>query len=465
VPPNIVWIMTDQHRRDCVGAYSDRPVQTPNLDRLAERSVVFDRHYSTCPLCVPARSSLHTGRFSHSCGAVINGFSGGDYEASLLNDDEVTVAELMADAGYHVGHIGVDHVRARRPVRDRGCLADYVSNADHRRHIEERGLSLPDLSAHQHPCPTRFGDAVRMVRFSAPNPGRHPFAPEDYLDVFFAERGARFIEEAPSDRPFFLMCFLWLPHPPFVIPEPYRSMYSPLDVELPTNIPGTQDGKPRMHLSHLPGQVGAGRAIDAWRETWAAYYGCVTLVDECIGRVLDAVAARGADDETAVIFHPDHGEMLGAHGYFQKMVCYEESIRLPLLVSAPGADAGRRDCLTSHIDIMPTILELGGVSAPDRVQGRSLLPVARDSSTTHWDALFSEYNGNVVRDTFQRCVVSGDHKYIRNHGDIDELYNLREDPHEMRNIAAEPSARSMRDELRSRLAQWMAETGDFIELA
>ncbi len=465
MPPNILWIMTDQHRLDCLGAYADTPVRTPHLDRLANRSVVFDRHYTTCPLCVPARSSLHTGRYTHSCGAIINGFGSTRFrQDSVLNPDEVTLPEILAQAGYHVGHIGVDHVRAEPPLRERGCFATYTSKAEHTRYAEERGLCFPSMRPHQHECPTRVGDETRSMFYSSPVPGVHPFPVEDFLDVFYARKAAEFLEQAPQDRPFACLCFLWLPHPPFVIPEPYASMYSPADVTFPPNLPGTQEGKPRMHLRHLPGQVGAGRSLDEWRASWAAYWGCVTLVDECIGQVLAALEARGDADNTLIAFHPDHGEMLGVHSYFQKMVCYEESAHVPMMISGPGITPGRRSCLTSHVDLLPTFLDYAGVPVPSRVQGHSLRGVLEGKATGVREAAFSEYNGNAAPDLYQRCVVSGDHKYIWNAEDIDELYDLREDPYEMHNVAGDSAKQTLRRELRQRLSEWMRETGDFLEL-
>lgn len=463
MPPNILWLMTDQHRLDCVGAYGARTVRTPHLDRLAARSVVFERHYTSCPLCVPARSSLLTGRFPHNCGAIINGFGPhGFREQGCLRSEEVTAPQLLAAAGYHVAHVGVDHVRADPPLPERGCFARYVSNADHRRHAQARGLQFPDLSAYQHPCPTRLGGRLETLRFSSPDPGCHPFPVEDFLDVYFANQAVQALERAPEDRPFALSCFLWLPHPPFVIPEPYCSLYSPDQVALPPNVPGDQDGKPVMHLSHLPGQVGAGRSAEQWQAAWAAYFGCVTLADECLGRVLNVLEQRGLADDTLVLFHPDHGEMLGAHGYFQKMVCYEEAAHVPLLVSGPDIEPGRCQALTSHVDLLPTILDYARVPVPAQVQGTSLRPLLERSAPAVHDAVFVEYNGNAAPDAFQRCVVSGTHKYIHNEGDRDELYDLKRDPWEQRNLAADPACQSLRRELRARLSAWMRETGDFL---
>lgn len=464
MPQNIVWIMTDQHRRDCVGAYSNLPVETPNLDRLAEQSVVFDRHYSTCPLCVPARSSLHTGRYPHSCGAMINGFGkDGDTNPGQLNADEITLPELLANAGYRVGQVGVDHVRAQPPFRETEWMETFISKREHKEYAEAKGLEFPDMTPHRHLCPTRYGDDdIRETYYSAPNPGTHPFEPEDYYDFFLARHAVDFIESGSDDRPYYLGAFFWMPHPPFVIPEPYRSMYSPEDIELPPNVPGTQQGKPDIHLHHLPGQVGADRTEREWKEAWAAYYGCVTLVDEAIGQVLDAVSASADADDTLIIFHPDHGEMLGAHQYFQKMVCYEEAAHLPMMINAPGIDAGRRDCLTSHVDIAPTVLDFAAVDRPDAMQGSSLMPVLRGEAEDVRDAAFTEYNGNAVVDPylFQRSMVQEDYKYIWNLAGPNELYNLRQDPYEMENLATDSQYAEVVAAMDERMQSWREETGD-----
>jgi arylsulfatase A-like enzyme len=476
--PHILWIMTDQHRRDCLGAYGARTVRTPHLDRLAGTAVAFDRFYSTCPLCVPARSSLHTGRYAHSCGGIVNGFTRlGDEASATLNPDEVTVDELLANAGYHLGHVGVSHVKTRPPLRERVPFAAFVSDAEYAAYLKRKGLQPPDETAHQQECPTRFGDEVRPVRFSAPNPGRHPFEPADFLDCFYAREAARFVAEAPPDRPFALFCFLWLPHPPFVIPEPYFSMYSPEDVVLPPNVMAPQTGKPPMHLEHLPGQVGATPDRAGWRKAWAGYLGAVALADACIGTVLDALEARGATDETLIVFHPDHGEMLGAHRYFQKMVCYEEAIHLPLIIRPPGDGAGGRCArLCSHIDIAPTMLDYAGVPVPARMQGESLreeIDVAREPAfpaaseagapaAPRRTAVFSEYNGNVVRDLYQRSIVTERYQYIWNMDGVTELYDLADDPYQLRNLSGRRDVADVEADLREQLVVWMRETGDFL---
>ena len=465
LPPNILWVMTDQLRRDCVGAYGSRGGRTPHLDSLAEDGVVFDRFYSTCPLCIPARSSLHTGRYPHSCGSLINGFGPvQDKSASVLNEGEVTVDEVLAEGGYHLGHVGVDHVRTEPPERRRGGFAEFISRKEHGAYLEERGLEQPSMWDHQKACPTRIADEVHEIRFSAPNPGRHPFEAEDYFDCYCAREGARFIREAPEDRPFALFLFLWMPHPPFVIPEPYYSMYSPGDVDPPPTLMAEQTGKPPMHLEHLPGQVGADPTREEWLESWAAYLGCVALADDCVGTALGALEETGRSDDTLIVFHPDHGEMLGEFSYFQKMLCYESSIRLPLIISPPGGASGLRGQLCSHIDIMPTLLDYAGLAAPEQVQGTSLRPTIDDPRAPGPAEVFSEYSGNAALDVYQRAVMTERHKYIWNMGGFEELYDLEQDPWETTNLAGREGCAAIEAELRMRLEAWMGDTGDVIRL-
>ncbi|MEW6359390.1 MAG: sulfatase-like hydrolase/transferase [Planctomycetota bacterium] len=463
--PNIVLIMTDQQRRDCVGAYNPSGPRTPHIDRLAEEGVVFDRYYSSCPLCVPARSSIATGRYPHSCGATINAF-GPKYRESefhgVLNEGEVTVHDLLARAGYRIGHIGVDHVRTVPPLKSKGVFDRYISNGDYRLHLEKRGLKPYDYTPHQHPCPSEVEGEAKTVRYSAPNPGVFPYDREDFLDFFFARHAVDFVNSVAPAEPFALFCFLWAPHPPFVIPEPYYSMYPPSDIAPPANLMAPLDHKPQMHLRHLPGIIGALPDRKAWLETWAVYYGMVTMVDECIGMVLDALRSRGLMDDTILIFTSDHGEQLGCHTLFQKMVCYEESIHIPFILRAPGQTPGRREQLAGHNDILPTILDYAGIGIPDAVQGVSLRGIAEHPETPSRSEIFSEYNGNVAHRWFQRTVVTDQYKYIYNHGDIAELYDLRNDPLEMTNLAGRRETASVEADLRGRLRKWMETSGDFL---
>ncbi|MFQ6132725.1 MAG: sulfatase-like hydrolase/transferase [Armatimonadota bacterium] len=458
---NIVLIMTDQHRRDAVGAYGAKTVQTPNLDRLAEGAVVFDRYYCTSPLCAPARCSIATGRHAHSHGVLLNSSRHPDAKFARLHQDEVPLTDLLVQAGYRVGRVGIDHIRADPPLSERAGLAKHAGRAHYAQYLAAHGVPEADLSAYKRAClEVSMGREVETL-YSSPDAGCHPCPPEHFFDTWVAREAVSFLEETPSDEPFALLCYLWLPHPPVVVPEPYFSMYEPADIDPPPHFMAPLEGKPSMHLRHLPGQLGAYPTREQWLRTTAVYYGMVTMADDCIGVVLDALEGQGLADDALIIFVPDHGEMLGCHSLYQKMVCYQDSIRLPCLARAPGMAPGRRGQLACHVDLLPTILDYAGIEAPANLHGISLRPTIEDAAATTHEAVFSEYNGNQDLNYFQRAIITEQHKYIENEGDISELYDLQEDPYELHNLAVGSPGGTER-ELQRLLRCWQADTGDFL---
>ena len=465
---NLLWLMTDQHRYDAVGALSDLPIQTPNLDRLVAQGVTFERHYGACPLCAPTRASLHTGRYPHSCGSLINGFSLqpqiiNGKTAHELNADEVLIDDVLHEAGYRMAHIGVDHVQSipRKPERFERDV--YRTKSHYSRYLDENNLESYNKRNHQLPCCTKVASGeFEPQLYSAANPGPHPLPFEKQQDYYMARQAVDFLENTPEDEPFALFCFLWLPHPPLVIPEPYYSMYDPNEIPLPLNIGASNADKPAMHMQHTPGQLGIGRSEAQWRETWAAYFGAVTLVDRCLGMVLDALDERSDGDDALVVFHPDHGEQLGAHSYFQKMVCYEESIHLPLIIRTPEGDQGRRRQLCSQVDIAPTMLDYLEIEVPERMQGRSLRSFIDDSQAEGPEVVFSEYNGNVCVAWCQRAAIGERYKYKWSEDGTRELYDLQEDPGELTNLSGDPALADVEQHLREELRIWQEKTSDFI---
>jgi arylsulfatase A-like enzyme len=459
--PNIVLIMADQLRRDAVGAYGSTGARTPNLDRFADGAVAFDRYYCTTPLCVPARCTIDTGRYSHSHGALLNTSLYPDTQYARLHDDEALMPDLLVDAGYSVGRVGVDHIRAEPPLSRREGFARYASRGEYAKYLAASGIEEADLSAYRYQCSEVHGGRAVPTYYSSAEAGCHPCPPEHFFDTWAAREAADFIDGADAGSPFALLCYFWLPHPPMVVPEPYFSMYDRAEVDPPPHFMAPLEGKPQMHLRHLPGQIGARRTREEWLETWAVYQGMVTLMDECAGMVLDALERKGVGDNTLVIFLTDHGEMLGCHSLYQKMVCYEDSIRLPCIMRAPDLSPGRRGQLACHVDLLPTVLDYAGIDCPPNVHGLSLRPTLQDAGARTHDAVFSEYNGNKDLNYFQRAVITERHKYIENEGDISELYDLDEDPYEMHNLALnEPGDIEL--DLRERLHTWQRETGDII---
>ena len=460
--PNILFIMTDQQRLDSIGAYGSHYGASPNLDALASESVVFDAHYTSCPLCVPARCSLATGRYPHTNGALVNAFSpDADPTSGRLGPDERTLFEHPAELGYVQYHVGIHHVRTDPELRDRVSFAQFTSRDAYCQYLAAKGLVPYDHRPYQARVMERARDHVYPSLFSAPWPGRHPLAVEDYQDMFFARQAVDALECVPTDSPWAVFCYFWAPHPPFVAPEPYYSLYDPRDIELPPNTMAPLH-IPR-HMDHLPGAVACQQPnLSDWRLSWAVYLGMVRLVDDCVGQVLAALSAREDADRTLTVFTTDHGEQLGAHSLFQKMNLYQESVHVPFLLRVPGARPGRRAAITSHVDIMPTILDHAGTKPPASVAGTSLRRLVDDAGSPHRDVAYIEYNGNVAITVPQRAIVEPPHKLIYTEGPYLELYDIDQDPYEMDDLAGQPAHAKEYRRLRQRLDRWMLETGDWV---
>ncbi|MFC1619608.1 sulfatase-like hydrolase/transferase [Candidatus Neomarinimicrobiota bacterium] len=459
--PNIVLIMTDEHRRDCVGAYGAQTVRTPHLDRLAAQGVVFEQFYATSPLCAPTRAALATGRYPHQNGLLLNKSSLPEEKFAIIKQNEEVMTGILARNGYTVAQFGVDHVRTEPPLRDADYFMAWGNHSDYRKYLSSHGIPEMDMTAYKHYCQEIVDGLLQEVRYSSPKSGVHTVPPEHFWDTWIADQAASFIKEYQGNVPFALNCFLWLPHPPVVVPDPYYSMYSPEEMVTSPNLMAPLTDKPQMHLRHAPGQLGNLRDHKGWLETMAVYYGMVTMADMCIGRILDALEQKGLMENTLVIFAADHGDQLGSHSLFQKMVCYQESIHLPCIMRIPDVTPGRRKQLASHVDLLPTILDYAGVTIPEQVAGHSLRAVIDDPSASSTDAVFSEYSGNFALGHFQRAVITERYKYIENEGDISEVYDLQDDPYELQNLMGKVD-RGIASELQNRLHLWQRETDDFL---
>jgi arylsulfatase A-like enzyme len=462
---HVVLIMTDQQRRDTIGAYGSAYNATPNIDAIAAEATVFDRAYCASPLCVPTRTAMYTGMVPHRSGAVVNGWTPVEEPYAQLRPEIPTLYEHLAAHGQGITHVGIDHCRSIPPIRERVPQMNYVSNGDYRDYMKEQGLELPDTRWTKAPS-TDFDEGKPiMFAYTTSRTGVWPHDAEHFMDFFFAREAERVIAELDPDTPQFIETLLWAPHVPLVAPEPYFSMFKPDDITLPETCGVWCDGQAPTLLESLPGQFGSARLREEWREPWAVYLGLCKLVDDAIGRVTAALKARGIWDDALVIFALDHGDMMGSHALFQKMCMYEEAAHIPLMIKPPGGRALQRaGGLASIVDVGPTICDYLGIDPMANGDGVSLRPMLEGREAEVRDEVFIEYNGNSGRGFESRALVRGDWKYIVVHNDRDELYNLADDPAETRNLAADAAHSEVRSGLRNRLAAFMRETGDRIEL-
>ncbi len=469
--PHVILLMADHLRRDCLSCYGDLGVATPHLDALAAESVVFDGAYCACPLCVPTRISMYTGKWPHTHGAIVNGHS---YEAErpygTAGPEHRTLYEALDAAGYGITHVGVHHCRLDPPLEERVPAIDLVAYKEWGDYRKARGLRSNPATRAQHVPNLEWADG-KPVMALRPQARRtlYPHPAEDYLDCFWTRLAVERIAELDAGRPQYVEVLLWAPHPPLEVPEPYYSMYPPESIELPETVGRWCEGQPASLLLQSCGQMGLGLTREEYREGWSAYLGLVTMVDDCMGRVVEALKARGMWDDALVIFTMDHGDLMGCHHLTQKHSFYEEAAHLPLLAKPPGGATGRRHQLTSAIDFCPTVCDYAGAEPPDGVQGMSWRPLVEGRESPWRDAIFMEYSGDQGRNAWPMRSTVADvggrrWKYNWTRGDTDELYDLDADPMEMHSLAASAEHQALRRQVRGCLAEWMRATGDFVEL-
>ena len=444
--PNIVLLLADQLRRDALGCYGNTVCRTPNIDRLAAESMRFDQAYTTSPVCSPSRASLLTGLYPHNHGVMLNTHIKPAWCLGLTADVP-TFSRILKDQGYALDYVGKWHVNAYH--------GPQVFGFD--RHI---------ISEHRNS--TRSGTEI-YVDF----PG-HPFCvaatsvmpKEQERTSCLFEKGIELLRQrAKESEPFFLRIDTPAPHFPNIIPEPYASMYDPDQIPPWPNFEESFDGKPAAQLRKHEEWHLQNKDWHWWSRVVAHYYGDITLLDECVGRMLDAIKECGLSHNTIVILSTDHGDSMGSHRHFEKAgTMYDEIFRVPLLVRTPAAEGGASDCFVRLMDLMPTLCELGGAAVPPALDARSLKPLLGHESPKHWpDSVYAEHHGEVWGFQSQRMVRTTGWKYVFNPHDLDELYDLASDPFEKLNLASQADHAAVLAEMKARLLGWNDATGDMFQ--
>lgn len=463
--PHVVFILADQLRYDVLDAYGDQQCATPKIDILTARSTVFDQHYTPCPQCVPARSSIATGLYPHQHGAIINGWFRDEKKYGELKPDVDLLLDRLTSEEYRVVHTGVQMLRMMPEIEMRCPDVEFVgppSVGKHHKELQERDLILGDMTAFRDPVIDYNAGTPIISAGTAPRVAVFPLREDLYYDSVIAEKMAKIIAEHDPDKPLALMANFWLPHPPLWAPRNFAEMYDPMNVQLPPTIGHWFGGTPAMQLANLPGQLGAHIAMDQWRYAWSVYMGMVSLLDKCIGRVLAELDRAKMFDDSLIIFTSDHGEMLGSHRMYQKWCLYDEAARVPMMVKMPGQTSNRHvNELTGHLDIPATILDVIGADPIKASPGKSLKNMCNGNLSSHpRKYIFSGYDGNSGRSFAHRMARSATHKLIHNIGDQHELYDMIEDPYETKNLAGRKRAAKAEKSLRAALNEWMDDVGD-----
>jgi arylsulfatase A-like enzyme len=456
--PNVLIILADQFRYDCLGANGNRLIRTPNLDRLAAGSANFERAFVQAPVCVPSRVTLLTGRYPHSHKNRVN--------YTPCNASEVFLQGMLHDAGYQTGSVGKLHYwpptneQARSTGFDHVQIDDGISGTDpHSDYVKWRKEHDPNAG-------TRY-------LATAPKPGKNPFRgaiPYEFTPTHWTgEESCRMLRElAQSPKPFFLHCSFFKPHAPYTVPEPYDSMYDGAEIPLPRAVTLEEIQKlplpvQKQILRGKP-QYGMDRARLEW--IYRSYYASITMVDYEIGRILDELERSGRARDTIVLFTTDHGDQLLEHGLVDKNVFFEASVHVPLLARFPGrVDPGRRPQLTGTIDILPSVLHWCDLPVPPRVEGESFGPremvfaeniIPEIITGGQLDYAFVPGEGvKGIRHPDAKMLRTERWKLTHYPGHGGELYDLRNDPGEERNLYADPAHQGTVRDLKYALLDWM----------
>ena len=438
--PDVLVVLTDQWSPRYL-SWDNPQVKTPHLDRVAGEGMIFDSCYTTSPVCMPARVSLLTGLYPHNGGHGLwgnaTGYAPPASEAPMFRD--------IKKAGYTTAQIGKLHWTAGPLWKDQFSKLDEMYEAlgvDRVVDVSGPPDSPDDKSAYgQHLRQLGLLDKVaadlkqRYLQWEF-EPRASLVTPEQYHDSFVTGLAAEFIKTQPKDKPFCLVVSLHSPHPPLDAPGEFATMYDPEKLTLPGNVP-------EKYLRE-------GHALDhaETKKILSNYLGKISLADQCIGQLIEAMKARGTWDEALVIFTADHGEMMGSHGALTKGRFFEESARVPLVVRWPGhVKKGRTRAPAQMMDVYPTIVEaIGGELSPGRF-AKSQLPVATGQKKTVRPVAISEI-GNVA--PLRMMVCDSRYKYWAEE-DRESLFDLEADPLEMNDLATSPQHKDALSEMREKL--------------
>ncbi|MGC9521919.1 MAG: sulfatase family protein [Anaerolineae bacterium] len=457
--PNVLWICTDQQRFDTIGALGNDAIRTPNLDRLAAEGVAFTRAYCQCPICTPSRASFLTGKYPSTIHVNRNGDAWFPERPGLIT-------RTLRDVGYDLGLAGKLHLTAAN-----GRVEQLPDDA--------YGYRVFKWSHHPTPedfWPTEAHDYQAWLRdqgvdwdkaynadldspWNVPGYCRPGIAAEHHQTTWCANEAIAFITEE-REGPWLMSVNPFDPHPPFDPPLSYLERMDQDAMPLPLFREEEMQSQLRFRgIDHQTDLPESPHDYDA-RRMVAAYYAQIELIDDQVGRMLEALEASGQLDDTIVIFTSDHGEMLGDHGLLWKGArFYGGAVHIPLILSWPGhfKSGLRSEALVELTDLVPTLLDALGLDISPHVQGKSLVPILtgeadRDASPREFvrceyhDALDRAFasHANMLRNDRYKLVVYHGHE-------VGELYDLHADPEEFENLWDVPSMQSTKHALMKQL--------------
>ncbi len=476
--PNLLFIMTDQQRFDAMSCAGNTVLETPHMDRLAREGVMFKNTYSANPVCVPARAVFLTGLSSVN----VRVESNRDYTSEDV-PDVPTFDRILKKNGYAAEYYGKWHT----PLQFMDCYDNdvkAVGNIEgapsqikaYQAWLEGKGVTRKEpgknelfSGRNQRPYTPEELDynydragldtdvKMKLNAQQSTQYGRIDLPPKISYPVFTAEEALAALERL-MDGPFTLTCSFDPPHPPMMVQDPYFSMYPPETIPVPESISDSMEDSPYRERANQEDQKRY-RDAEHIRQMRSIYYGMVREIDDWLGEILDKLDELGLADNTLVIFTSDHGEMLGDHGMHSKMIFYEGSVHVPLLMRFPGRIKPGTvvESPVSSMDVCPTILDYLGMPVPE-CDGISLRTFIEGKPLDHDVVSYSTGSRTpnyMIRSGDLKLMISGNEK----NQSVDALYDLKADPLEMRNLIISPVSprknRKQAEEMKKKLIRWM----------
>jgi len=428
--PNILFLICDDLNCD-LGAYGHPQVETPNIDRLAARGVLFENTHCQYPLCGPSRASFMTGMYPDQTLVRRNAIYIREHIPNVL-----TIPQMFRLDDYFAVRIGkVFHYNVPRHIGTSGHDDPYSWNYT----INPRGRDKEEEDKIFSLVPNNFGGTLSWLAADGKD--------EEQTDGIAASEAIKLLEKfSKQDRPFFMTVGLYRPHTPFVAPKQYFEMYPLEQIKVPQ--------VPESYISQLPqpaissirrkkDQVDLDEQVA--RQVIQAYYASITFADAQVGRIMASLKSSGLEENTIVVFTSDHGYHMGEHGHWQKTTLFENATRVPLVIAGPGVTEKGRVAkgLVEMVDIYPTMAELAHQKIPMQVSGVSLRPILEDVDLTVRSSALTQYNnGYSIRTNRYRYTEWGDNGSLGA-----ELYDHESDPEELINIIDQPEVKDLQMEM------------------
>lgn len=473
--PNILFIMSDDHAYQAISAYSDKLIQTPNIDEIAEQGIIYNKAFVTNSICAPSRAVILTGKYSH-----LNGVRG---NSEVFDGSQQTLPKILQASGYQTAIVGKWHLKSHPTGFDYWNV-------------------LPGQGDYYNPDFIKQGKDTTYT---------------GYVTEIITKLSLLWLKNTDENKPFFLMMHHKAPHRSWMPALKNLTMFNGKDFPLPDNFYDNYEGREALKTQKLTvkdhmdirmdfkvpcnecdtGAVNFWAPEEYWRrldrlnpeerkiweesykkeeteylkvkddeakfDRWKFrrymedYLRCIASVDESVGEVLQFLKENGLDENTIVIYTSDQGFYLGEHGLFDKRFMYEEALRTPLMIKYPEEieKGSSSNLLVQNLDIAPTILDFAQLEKPDDMQGKSLRETWNPNSLEWRDAIYYHFYEKGWGVPMHYGIRTDRHKLIHFYGEVDhwELYDLKEDPREMNNLIDEPEFSETMKNMKIKLAE------------